>query len=186
MITRWYVGNRERVPDLPGATTSGTSVTNQEELYRLEPPNGTRPKWTRPGRSLPVIEEPSRQGAGATVGVDGPGMNGGGIRVPAPALPPLQQDRQSAGVATPTRMDADSHGGLPGPRGMADKETRLASHVFAETRDKDVISDRRDLPWSPEHVLIDRVARLQRDLNDMRADSRYLPTPGVRDALPPS
>ena len=69
---------------------------------------------------------------------------------------------------------------------MADKETRLASHVFAETRDKDVISDRQDLPWSPEHVLIDRVARLQRDLNDMRADSRYLRTPGVRDALPPS
>ena len=109
------MGNRERVRDLPGATASGTSVTNQEELYRLEPPNGARPKWTRPGRSLPVIEEPSRQEAGATVGVDGPGMNGGGMRVPAPVLPPLQQDRQSAGVATPTRMDADSHGGFRAP-----------------------------------------------------------------------
>ena len=61
-------------------------MTNQEERYRLEPPNRARPKWTRPGRPLPVIEEP---GAGATVGVDGPGMNGSGIRVPAPALPPV-------------------------------------------------------------------------------------------------
>ena len=29
-----------------------------------------------PGRPLPVIEEPRSPGAGATVGVDGPGMNG--------------------------------------------------------------------------------------------------------------
>ena len=84
-------------------------------------------------------------------------------------------------------MDADRYGGfralearLPG------KGTRLASHVCAEARDKDVISDRRDLPWSPENVLIDTVARLQRDLNDMRAESRYLRTPGFWDALPPS
>ena len=162
-----------------------TSVTNQEERYRLEPPNGARPKWTRPGRPLPVIEEP--RSPGATVGVDGPGMNGGGMRVPAPALPPLQHDRQSAGVATPTRMDADRHGVFRAPGGTADgRGTRLASHVFAEARDKDVISDRRDLTWSPENVLIDTVARLQRDLNDMRAESRYLRTPGVQDALPPS
>ena len=68
----------EDVRDLPGATASGMSVTNQEELYRLEPPNGARPKWTRPGRSLPVIKEPRSPGAGATVGVGGPGMNGAG------------------------------------------------------------------------------------------------------------
>ena len=30
----------EDVRDLPGATTSGTSATNQEELYRLEPRMG--------------------------------------------------------------------------------------------------------------------------------------------------
>ena len=59
------------------ATAWGTSVTNQEELYRLEPPNGARPKWTLPGRPLPVIEEPRSPGAGATVGVDSSGMNGG-------------------------------------------------------------------------------------------------------------
>ena len=129
----------EDVRDLPGATASGASVTNQEERYRLEP------------RS---------PGVGATVGVDGPRMNGGGMRVPAPALPPLWQDRQSAGVAMPTRMDADRHGGFRAPEAqLLGKGTRLASHVFAEAQDKDVNSDRRDLPWSPENVLVDTVAR---------------------------
>ena len=65
-------------------------------------PEWARPKWTRPGRSLPVMEEPCSPGAGATVGVDGPGMNGGGMRVPAPKLPPFRQDQHNAGVATPT------------------------------------------------------------------------------------
>ena len=52
----------EDVRDLPTATASGASVTKQEELYRLEPPNGARPKWNRPGRPLPVIEEPRGYG----------------------------------------------------------------------------------------------------------------------------
>ena len=30
---------------------------------------------------------------------------------------------------------------------------------------------------------MDMIARLQRDLNDMRAETRYLRTPGVRDTL---
>ena len=51
----------EDVRYLPGATASGASVTKLEELYRLEPPNGTQPKWTRPGRPLHVIEEPRGQ-----------------------------------------------------------------------------------------------------------------------------
>ena len=58
------------VRDLPGDTASGASAINQEERYRLEPPNGARPKWTRSGRPLRVIEKPSSPGAGATVGAD--------------------------------------------------------------------------------------------------------------------
>ena len=85
------------------------------------------------------------------------------MRVLAPALPPLRQDRQSAGVTTPMRMDANRHGGFRAPEArLPDKGTSLASHVFAEARDKDVISDRRDLPWSPENILVDTVAHLQR------------------------
>ena len=87
-------------------------MTNQEKLYQLEPPNGARPKWSRQGWPLPVIKELRSPGTGDTVGVDGPEMNGGGMRVPAPTLPPLRQDRQIAGVATPTRVDADRPGGF--------------------------------------------------------------------------
>ena len=83
------------------------------------------------------------------------------MRVPAPALPSLRQDRQSAGVATPTQMDADRHGGFRAPEArLLGKGTRLAPHLFAEAWDKDVNSDRRDIPWSPENVLLDTVALL--------------------------
>ena len=63
--------------DLPGDTASGASWTNQKERYRLESPNGARPKWTTSGRPLPVIEEPSSPGAGATVSADDFERNGG-------------------------------------------------------------------------------------------------------------
>ena len=54
-------------------------------------------------------------GAEATGGMDGPEMNGGGMRAPAPKLPPLRQDRPSAGVVTPPLRDADRHGGFRAP-----------------------------------------------------------------------
>ena len=40
-----------------------------------------------------------------------------------------------------------------------------------------------DLTWSPDAVLTNTVARLQRDIDDMKAESRYLRTPGTRDLL---
>ena len=95
--------------------------------------------------------------------------------VQGPGLPPFRQDQQGAGVTTPTRIDADSRGG-PEVR-MPGKGAHAASHMGAEPRDKDANSDRQNFPWSPENVLVDTVARLQRDLNDMRAESRYLQTP---------
>ena len=66
---------------------------------------------------------------------------------------------------------------------MPGKGARVASHIGAEARDKDVNSAHRHFPWSPENLLVDTVARLQGDLKDMRAESRYLRTPGVRDTL---
>ena len=38
--------------------------------------------------------------------------------------------------------------------------------------------EHRNVPWSPEDVLIDTVARLQRALADMRVESHFLRTPG--------
>ena len=98
-------------------------MTKQEELYRLESLNGARPKWTRPGRPLPVIEEP--RGSRSYRGYERSGDEWGGMRAPAPKLPPLRQDRPSAGVVTPPRRDADRHGAGDSitKYGMAPKRT---------------------------------------------------------------
>ena len=64
------------------------------------------------------------------------------------------------------------------------KGTRLAPQFFIEARKRDVGPHRRNIPWSPENVLIDTVARLQRYLDDMRAESRFLRTPGVPSVVP--
>ena len=53
-----------------------------------------------------------------------------------------------------------------------------------EPRNEDVSSDRLNVPWSPENILIDIVARLQQDLADIRAESRQLRTPGVPPVVP--
>ena len=156
----------------PGPTWRGRpGSTGGHRFGDISDKSGGTVSVGAPERGSTEVDPP---GGGSYSGCGWSGMNGGGIRVPAPALPLLRQDRQSAGVATPTRMDADRHGGFRTPEArLPGKGTRLASHVFAEARDKDVNSD-RDLPWSPAKVLVDTVARLQRDLNDMRAESRYL------------
>ena len=104
---------------------------------------------------------------------------------PAPQLPPPCRDMQGAGVVTPPRRDADGHRGLraPGTR-LRQKGTRVAPQIFMKARDKDDGSDRRNVPWSPENILIDTVARLQRDLTDIRAESHQVRTPGVPPVVP--
>ena len=66
---------------------------------------------------------------------------------------------------------------------MPGNGTQLDSDFNADAREKDSVPDRRDFPWPPDAVLMDTVARLQRDLDDMRTESRYIRTPGVRNSL---
>ena len=67
---------------------------------------------------------------------------------------------------------------------MPPRGTRVAPQIFTEARDRDVSSDRRNVPWSPENILIDTVAHLQQDLVDIRAESRQLRAPGVPPVVP--
>ena len=67
---------------------------------------------------------------------------------------------------------------------MPPRGTRVAPQIFTEARDRDVSSDRQNVPWSPENILLDTVARLQQDLVDIRAESRQLRTPGVPPVVP--
>ena len=88
-------------------------------------------------------------------------------------------------AVTPPRREVNGHGGLraPGSR-LPPRGTRIPPQIFMEARDRDVSSDRRNVPWSPENILINTVARLQQDLADIRSESRQLRTPGVPFVVP--
>ena len=65
--------------------------------------------------------------------------------------------------------------------GQPEDGTTVDSNFYPAGRDNFVDPDhrdRQDLPWFPDAALMDTVAHLQRDLNDMRAECRYLRTPG--------
>ena len=92
---------------------------------------------------------------------------------------------QEEEVVTPPRMEVNAHGGLraPGSR-LPPRGTRVAPQIFTGARDRDVSSDCRNVPWFPENILIDRVARLQQDLVVIRAEARQLRMPGVPPIVP--
>ena len=113
------------------------------------------------GTANPGDEGTPRAGTEATGDMDGLEVKEGGMRAPAPKLPPPRQDILGAGVVTPPE---ERHGGLRAPETrLPQKGTRVAPQIFTEARDRDVGTHRRNVPWSPEDVLIDTVARLQRD-----------------------
>ena len=96
----------------------------------------------------------------------------------APIFPAFQQHRQSGGVATPTRLDAERNRDFRGPGGQLPEDgTQVDSNSYADVRKKYIDPDsrdrphaargRQDLPWSPDAALMNTVACLQRDLNDM-------------------
>ena len=61
---------------------------------------------------------------------------------------------------------------------------RIARHIDPNRRDQSQASrGGPDRTRSPEAVLTDTVARLPRDLDEMKVESRYLWTPGTRDSL---
>ena len=71
-------------------------------------------------------------------------------------------------------------GGLRAPKSpFTQKGTQVAPQILTDARTREVDSDRRNVAWSPENILVDTVARMQQDLADIRAESRQLRTPGV-------
>ena len=149
----------------------------------MEPLNGARPKWNRVARPSRVPEELRGLEAEATGGMAGQDVEERGA--PAPPLPLHWQNMQEAEGITPPRREVHGHGGLrpPGSR-LPPRGTQVAPQIFTEPRNEDVSSDCRNVPWSPENILIDTVARLQQYLADISAESRQLRTPGVPPVVP--
>ena len=89
------------------------------------------------------------------------------------------------GVKTPTRIDLESDRDFSGPGGQLPREwTQFDPDPYADVRARNIDPDHRERPqaghggptpiWSPDAALMDTVARLQLDLDEMRAESRRL------------
>ena len=168
-------------PDPPGADIRDVpeeSGTQQEEwLLTMEPLNGARPKWNRVGQPPVVPEQTRGVDAEASGGIVDLNIEHRGAL--APLLPLDRQNMQEAEVVTPLRKEANVYGGLRAPESqLPPRGTGVPPQIFTDARTRDVISDRRNVAWSPENILIDTVARLQQDLADIRAESRQLGTTG--------
>ena len=168
-------------PDQPGAdirdVPEASDTQRDKWLFKTEPLHGARPKWHRGGgggRGRPpvVSEQTGVLDTEATGGIVGRYMEHRGA--PTPLLPLDRQIRQEAEVVTPPRKEARRapESQLP-PRG-----TQVAPQIFL-----DIGSDRRNIAWSPENVLVNTVARLQQDLADIRAEPRLLRTPVVQPVV---
>ena len=141
------------IRDVPEA-----SGTQREDWVHMEPLHGARSKWNRAGRPPVVPEEPRVLEAEATGGVAGRDIEERGA--PAPPLPLHRQNMQEAEVATPPRRGVNGHWGLRAPGShLPPWGTRVAPQIFMEARERDVSLDRRNVPWSPENILINTVAR---------------------------
>ena len=145
----------------------------------------------------PSILEPRSPGTGATANVDESGVDRREFGVPAlpgPIVSELQQRRQNAGIVSSTRMDLERHRYFPGLGGQLPGDgAQTNSNPYADVWARHINQNRwdqsqashggPDLTWSPKAVLTNTVARLQRDLDEMKAESRYLRTPGTWDSL---
>ena len=153
-------GADERDP--PGADIRDVpeaSGTQREDWFHMEPLHEARPKWNHAGRPPVVPEEPRGLEVEATGGTAGRDVEERGA--PAPPLLLPRQNMQEAEVVTPPSREVNGHGGLraPGSR-LPPRGTQVAPQILTEARDRDVSSDRRNVQWSPENILIYTVARL--------------------------
>ena len=102
-----------------------------------------------------------------------------------PKLPPEQQIRQEEEVQTPPRREPRRNEGHQprGPRAMTDG-TVLAPGGLAEQRADTAGQNRKTDEWSPVAALENTVSRMQRDLEDLQTENRFLRTPRAPVPVP--
>ena len=163
-----------------GAMEPDGSVPNrrkeEEWLEATEPYRGARPRTTE-------FDRPVDEGLGATSGglEDDVKLRDGVV----PRLRPEQQIRQEEEVQTPPRREPRRNEGHQprGPRVMTD-ESVLGPGDLAGQR-KDIAGrNRPNNEWSPVAALEDTVSRMQRDLEDLQTENRFLRTPSAPGPVP--
>ena len=163
-----------------GAMEPDGSVPNrrkeEEWLEATEPYRGARPRTTE-------FDRPVDEGLGATSGglEDDVKLSDGVVQ----RLRPEQQIRQEEEVQTPPRREPRRNEGHQprGPRAMTD-ESVLGPGDLAGQR-KDIAGQNRpNNEWSPVAALEDTVSRMQRDLEDLQTENRFLRTPRAPESVP--
>ena len=166
---------REDVPASSGVLDP--TAIGQDDQRRLTPRNGAKPKW--PGHEL-SLQRSHLPRAAAQVAGSGTGRRRQGAAIPS--YPGLAHRQQRAGMKTPTQFRFGKVPDRPSPdEKLSPEEEHFAPTLFAAglpatfeqshgTRlmAGNVVSD---LVWSPGAVLIDTVARLQLDMEELRSAS---------------
>ena len=120
-------------------------------------------------------DRPVDEGLGATLGG----------KVVVPRLQPEQQIRQEEEVQTPPRREPHRNEGHQprGSRAMRD-ESVLGPRDLADQRKDTAGRNRQNNEWSPVAALEDTVSRMQRDLEDLQTENRFLRTPRAPVPVP--
>ena len=138
-------------------------------LEDTEPYHGARPRTIE-------VDRPVDDVLGATLSGTEQDRNFRDTSVPK--LPPEQQIRHEEEVQTPPRREPRRNVGHQpkGPRSMTDG-TVLAPGGLAEQRTDTAGRNRQTNEWSPVVALENTVSRIQRDLEDLQTENRFLRTP---------
>ena len=101
-----------------------------------------------------------------------------------PRLQPEQQIRQEEVQTPPRRVPRRNEGHQPrGPRAMTD-ESVLGPGGLADQQKDTTGRNRQNDEWSPVAALEDTVSRMQRDLEDLQTENRFLRTPRAPMPVP--
>ena len=148
----------------------------EEWLEDTEPYHGARPRTTE-------FDWPVDEVLGATAG--GKEENVKLRDIVVPRLHPEQQIRQEEEVQTPPRREPHRNEGHQprGPRAMTD-ESVLGPGGLADQRKDTTGRNRQNDEWSPVAALEDTVSRMQRDLEDLQTENRFLRTPRAPVPVP--
>ena len=141
------------------------------------------------------ILEPRSPGTGAAASVGEPGADRWRFGVPGPFVSELQHRRESAGIMSPTRVILEGYRDFPGLGGPLPETGYKLIRTLMRTFGRDMLIriDGTSLRLAvANRVWLGRVrlfwptsavARLWRDLDEMKAGFRYLRTPGTQFSL---
>ena len=104
-----------------------------------------------------------------------------------PKLPPEKQIQQEEEVQTPPGRDLRRNEGHQprGPRITTDK-SRLGQVDLTDQQGDTAGRNRPNNEWSPVAALEDTVSRMQRDLEELQTENRFLRTPSSKERTGPS